>query len=94
MQGMSQRAQTWSAWIFLEYFFLCEAHLLQTPSEGADYLETGMQIWALEKKGTSQRAQIWSACIFLDCVWFYAVHVPLAPSEGAVYLVTKMQVWA
>ena len=68
MQGMSQRAQTWSACIFLEYFFLCEAHLLQTPSEGADYLETGMQIWALEKKGTSQRAQILSACIFLDCV--------------------------
>ena len=62
-----------------------------TPPEGADYLETGMQIWALEKKGTSQRAQIWSACIFLDRVWFYAVHVPLAPSEGAVYLVTKMQ---
>ena len=94
MQGMSLRAQTWSAWIFLEYFFLCEAHLIQTPSEGADYLVTGMQIWALENKGTSQRAQIWSACIFLDCVWFYAVHVPLAPSEGAVYLVTKMRVWA
>ena len=84
MQGMFQRAHTWSAWIFLEYFFLCEAHLLQTLSEGADYLETEMQIWALEKKGTSQRAQIWSACIFLDCVWFYTVHVPLAPSEGGV----------
>ena len=69
MQGMSQRAKTWSAWIFLEYFF-SEAHLLQTPSEGADYLETGMQIWALEKKGTSQRAQIWSACIFLDFFFF------------------------
>ena len=93
MQGMSQRAQTLSACIFLEKV-LCEAHLLQTPSEGADYLETEMQIWALAKNGTSQRAQIWSACIFLDCVWFYTVHVPLAPSEGAVYLVTKMQVWA
>ena len=52
MQGMSQRAQTWSAWIFLEYFFFCEAHLLQTPSEGAYYLETKMPIWALQKKGT------------------------------------------
>ena len=36
-----------------------------TPPEGADYLETGMQIWALEKKGTTQRAQILSACTFL-----------------------------